>query len=131
MHVLDVSSVVDCSHSSITSANTTKNTITTKTTKRGHKSTNNKNKNAIGNSATGAIQKNANRNDKQQSKKDLLEKSSTMPIKKSNLTDEPGASSGNVWAQVVQIVQDTQNIVMMAMLLVFIYLFCYDRTVRT
>lgn len=132
VHVLDVSSVVDCSHSSITSAITTKNTNTTKTTKRGHKSTKNKNKNAIGYSAAEAVQKNINTNDKPKCKKDLLGKNSEIPMKKTNLIDEQsGATSGNVWGQVVQIVHDTQNIVMMAVLLVLIYLFCYDRTVRT
>lgn len=121
VHVLDVSSVVDCSHSSTTSAITTKHTNATKTTKRGH------NKNA-----KRALQKNLNTNDDRTSEKELLRNHNSISMKKSNSNDEQaGTTSGNVWAQVVRIVHDTQNIVMMAMLLVLIYLFCYDRAART
>lgn len=127
MHVLDVNSVVDCAHSSITSAITSKHTNATKTTKRA-----NKNKRTNGSSAERALQKNNNMNGKQKFKKEFPKQSNETPTEKNNLTDEqPGPTSGNVWTQVVQIVYDTQSIVMMAMLLVLIYLFCYDRTVRT
>lgn len=132
MHVLDVSSVFDCAHSSITSANTSKHTNTTKTTKRGHKSAYNKNKNTIGSSGERSLQKNINTNDKQKCKKEFPKNNSATQLKKTDLNDEQTVpTSGKVWTQVVQIVNDTQNIVMMAVLLVLIYLFCYDRTVRT
>lgn len=134
MHVLDVSSVFDCAHSSITSANTSKHTNTTKTTKRGHKSAynKNKNKNTIGSTGERSLQKNSNTNDKQKCKNEFPKNNSATQLKKTDLNDEQTVpTSGKVWTQVVQIVNDTQNIVMMAVLLVLIYLFCYDRTGRT
>lgn len=132
MHVLDVSSVFDCAHSSITSANSSKHTNATKTTKRGHKSTYN-NKKPIGSSVERALQKNVKPHEKQKCKKKEFPKivSETQMKKANSLNDkQSGPTSGNIWTQVVQTVQDTQNFVMMVLLLVLIYLFCYDRTVR-
>lgn len=134
MHVLDVSSVFDCAHSSITSALTTKHTIATKTTKRGPKSGNNKKKSTLGNSSSeGALRNDIKTNGKLKCKNDFPKNNSATPTKKTNLNDQQTSgppTSGGVWTQVVQHVHDTQNIVMMAVLLVLIYLFCYDRTVR-
>lgn len=131
MHVLDVSSVVDCSHSSTTSAITTKHTKNAnKTTTKWHNSTNNKKKKKIISSVKRAPHTNNSTHD--QCKKNMLENlNNDFPLNKTNLSDDKtGSTTGYVWT-VVQIVHDTQNIVMIAVLLVFIYLFCYDKTMRT
>lgn len=129
MHVVDVSSVFDCAHSSITSTITSKHTNATKTTKRGRKSTSNKiNRTNGSRSGQRALPKSNN----DQCKKELPKSNGVTPTKKTTLNDElTGPTNGNVWTHVVQIVHDSQNIVMMAVLLVLIYLFCYDRTVRS
>ncbi len=127
MHVLDVRSVFDCAHSSTSTAITTKHTNATKATKKRHKST----KNIIGiSSIERTFQKTNNTNDSEpKCKKALSKNNSEVSITKNNLSKKTTGS--NVWTQAVQIVHDTQNVVMMAVILVFIYLFCYDRTVRT
>lgn len=134
VHVLvDVSSVFDCANSSTSSAITNKHTNNAnKTTKKRR----GKNKNKIGNTVERTLQTKTNANGKQ-SKNNCNDKSNgtpSSPPKKTEptaLNDEQTVAKSAVWTQVVQCVQDTQNVVMMAMLLVFTYLFCYDRAMRT
>lgn len=132
--MLDVSSVFDCAHSSITSASTSKHRKATTTTRREHKSTFNKNKKLIDSSTEQKLQTIPNPNGKQKCKKESPKtNNSEKAMQKTNLNDTQigSATSGNVWTRVVQVVHDTQNVVMLTVVLVLIYLFCYDRTVRT
>lgn len=129
MHVLDVSNVFDCAHSSTSSSSAipSKHTNATKTIME-KRHTHSKNKTKIGSAVD---RKNIKTNGQRKCKDDNPKEMSETTVKETDRKDEHAVSKSTVWTQVVQTVQDTQNVVMMAVILVVIYLFCYDKNVRT
>lgn len=138
LHVVDVSTVFDCAHSSTTSsAITSKRTIATKATKRREKPSKHSNNetNRIGNNTKQTLPKNAKSNGTPTNgtSESRNVDSAPPPTDNVSLNDEKTGPKidPNVWTQVIQIVHDSQNAVVMAVILVFIYIFCYDRNVRS